>query len=95
MAIKGAASKQEVTNKILEIFEGAFLYDKEIRVPCYEDGQEVQIKVVLTAAKTNVERGGDTAVPSAPTAAPTNTSSIAIPSADEKEAIKNLVARLF
>jgi hypothetical protein len=57
----------------------------------------VQIKVVLTAAKTNVERGGDTAVPSASTstAAPSNTSTIATPSADEKEAIKNLVAKLF
>ena len=29
---KGALSKQEVTKKILEVFPGSFVYDKEIRI---------------------------------------------------------------
>jgi hypothetical protein len=67
MAAKGTAAKAEVTQKILETFDGAFVYDKEIRVPMIEDGVEVQIKVTLTCAKTNVEKDGDTAIPGAVT----------------------------
>ncbi len=92
MAVKGAASKQQVTEQILNTFEGSFVYDKEIRIPCIEDGQEVQIKVTLTAAKTNVERGGDTAVPTATKSAATG---VAAPSDEDKAAIEKLVARLF
>ena len=67
---KGAASKQDITNKILETFPGSFVYNsgKEIRIPMIEDGAQVQIKVALTCAKTNVEAGEDTAVPTANTA---------------------------
>ena len=60
---RGAASKEAIIAKILETFEGAFKYDKEIRIPMNEDGELVQIKVTLTCAKTNVESGGDTAIP--------------------------------
>lgn len=56
MAIKGAEAKLEITNKILELFPGSFKYDKEIRIPVIENGEEVQIKISLTAAKVNVER---------------------------------------
>lgn len=59
MAIKGQKAKQEVTQKILETFNGSFLYEKEIRIPCIEDGAEVQIKVTLTAAKANVNPDGE------------------------------------
>jgi hypothetical protein len=55
---RGATAKAEITKKILEIFEGSFLNDKEIRIPFDEDGDEVQIKVTLTAAKVNVENAG-------------------------------------
>lgn len=65
MALKGTASKEFVTKQILQMFEGSFKYDKEIRIPCYEDGQEVQIKVTLTAAKDNVAPNGDTMLPGA------------------------------
>ena len=58
MAIKGAEAKLEITNKILELFPGSFKYDKEIRIPVIENGEEVQIKISLTAAKVNVERDG-------------------------------------
>ena len=63
MAARGAASKEMVANKILDTFPNAFKYEKEIRIPMEENGEIVQIKVTLTAAKTNVGAGDDTAVP--------------------------------
>ena len=56
---RGAESKELITQKILETFEGSFKYDKEIRIPMLENGEIVQVKVTLTAAKVNVESGGD------------------------------------
>ena len=63
MAARGTESKSTITQKILDTFEGSFVYDKEIRIPMMENGELVQIKCVLTCAKVNVESGGDTAVP--------------------------------
>ena len=65
MAIKGAVAKQEVANKILETFANSFQYDKEIRIPMYEDGNLIQIKCVLTAAKVAVSPDGEMAIPGA------------------------------
>ena len=56
---RGQEEKLIVINKIKEIFPEAFEYDKAIRIPI----GDVQVKVTLTAAKDNVEPGGDTAVP--------------------------------
>ena len=66
---KGQISKSQITNKLLEIFNGAFLYNdgKEIRIPMIEDGSEVQIKVSLTCAKDNVTPDADNAIPGAST----------------------------
>lgn len=58
MAAKGSQSKEIITQKILEVFAGAFVNDKEIRIPMLEDGAEVQIKVTLTAAKENIDHNG-------------------------------------
>lgn len=63
MALKGAQAKEEITKKILEVFPSAFQYDKEIRVPWIENGEQVQVKLTLTAAKVMVNVGGDAAVP--------------------------------
>lgn len=62
---KGTTSKKIITDKLVEVFEGAFLYNdgKEVRIPMIEDGEEVQIKVTLTAAKTAVTPGDDVALP--------------------------------
>lgn len=60
---RGAEAKNSVMDKILETFDGAFKYDKEIRVPVMENGELVQIKVTLTCAKVNVENGADNAIP--------------------------------
>lgn len=60
---RGSISKEKITKTILDTFAGSFLYDKEIRIPCQEEGELIQIKVTLTAAKTNVESGDDIKVP--------------------------------
>lgn len=60
---KGALSKQEATQKILELFPGSFVYDKEIRIPFTEEGEEIQLKCALTCAKVNVTVGGENAIP--------------------------------
>ena len=67
MAVKGAESKNKITQKILETFEGSFLYNdgKEIRIPLLENGETVQIKVTLTAAKVNVSPDEENAIPAA------------------------------
>lgn len=62
---KGSIAKESVAEKILNTFNGAFQYDKEIRIPMMENGEELQIKVALTCAKTNVEPNGDVAIPGA------------------------------
>ena len=58
---RGAEEKEIVTQRILDAFEGAFIYGKEIRIPI----GEVQIKATLTCAKENVSAGVDTAIPGA------------------------------
>ena len=61
MASRGAEEKLQIQNQILETFNGAFIYGKEIRIPV----GDVQIKVVLTCAKDNVAAGADETIPGA------------------------------
>lgn len=63
---KGSQLKIEVGNQIIELFgENAFWNGegKEIRINGTENGNELQIKVALTAAKDIVEPGADNALP--------------------------------
>jgi len=62
---KGQVAKKEITEKILQTFDGSFLYNdgKEIRINTTEDGAAVQIKVTLTAAKVAVEPDDENAMP--------------------------------
>lgn len=60
---RGAVSKTKATEMILKAFPGSFTYDKEIRIPFQEDGEEIQLKCVLTCAKINVEPNSDIAIP--------------------------------
>ena len=101
MAAKGSISKEIIVQKILDTFEGAFKFDKEIRIPMIEDGAEVQIKVTLTCAKTNVESGMDTAIPgatAATTATPTpkvmDTHGVAEVTEEEKQNVLKAMAAL-
>ena len=89
---RGAESKAKVTQTILETFEGAFEYGKELRIPIMENGERVEIKVTLTCAKTNVG-GDDGQVNSTPAAASTNVTA-GPPTEEEKQNIANLLDRL-
>lgn len=98
---KGTYSKEVIEQKILETFENSFKFDKEIRIPMIEDGNEIQIKIVMTCAKTNVEPGGDVAIPGAAKVVSTQTSAFPEPekvkieaTEDEKAATMALMAEL-
>ena len=100
MASRGAEEKLQIQNQILETFNGAFVYGKEIRIPV----GDVQIKVVLTCAKDNVEPGGDTAVPGIKATKVTiaegaepifeDVSKTIEPSQSELDAVSNLMSQL-
>ena len=90
---RGSESKQKVINKILETFEGSFLYgNKELRIPLEEDGQRVEIKVALTCAKTNV--GGDGASVESGVQSNDTVNVTSAPTEEEKQNIANLMDRL-
>lgn len=97
MASRGSVAKENIKNKILEVFEGSFLYDggKEIRIPVMEGAEAIQIKVTLTAAKTNVE-GGSGAVSTGTSSTPTGASANFMnePTDSEKAAVRDLCSRL-
>lgn len=95
---RGQELKKEISNKILEIFPNSFLYNdgKEIRICGQENGEEIQIKVTLTAAKENVYSGQDNAIPG--TTAELNFENNSIteqniiePTNEEKENVKRLM----
>lgn len=97
---RGQEEKLIVINKIKEVFPEAFEYDKTIRIPV----GDVQIKVTLTAAKDNVEPGGDVAVPGVKATKVTiaegaepvfeEASAIVEPSAEELNAVSSLMESL-
>ena len=97
---RGQEEKLIVINKIKEVFPEAFEYDKTIRIPI----GDVQIKVTLTAAKDNVEPGGDAAVPGVKATKVTITegaepvfedvSKTIEPSQSELDAVNNLMSQL-
>lgn len=51
MALRGTQAKAEILTKLQEIYPNAFLIDKVLRIPMIEDGQTVEIKITLVAAK--------------------------------------------
>lgn len=103
MAAKGTEAKEKITQVILDTFPGAFRYEKEIRVPMFENGEPLQIKITLTAAKNMVGEGADAALPGetsnsfAASPAPAQlkqNATMVEPTAEEKERVKNLVGLL-
>lgn len=98
MAVKGIQAKADITKKILETFDGSFMNDKEIRIPVMENGEEVQIKVTLTAAKVNIDHvatldaSSDTPATSANVLSFTDQKTE--PSVDEKAKVKELMTML-
>lgn len=94
---KGAQAKQEITNKILEVFDGSFINDKEIRIPYTENGEPLQIKLTLTAAKVMVDNPNESSDYSNPTEFPVKTpegETKLEPTEEEKERLKVLLAKM-
>lgn len=102
---KGAQAKIQVMNKLMEVFDGAFLYNdgKELRIPLTENGEQVQIKVTLTCAKDNALPGemkvtSNESYHFGETLQATVTENKEIkpvePTAEEKENVKSLLAAL-
>lgn len=94
---RGSESKQKVMDKILEIFEGSFLYGgKELRIPFDEDGARVEIKVALTCAKTNVGGDGVSVTNDGQLSAfpDVSAANVTEPTVDEKKNIADLMERL-
>lgn len=105
MAAKGSIAKSDIFKKILDTFDGSFMNgEKELRIPWIENGEKLEIKVALTAAK-DILGGGDTKPQVNPThAEPVNTSiqtsiqtvsAPSEPSEEEKERVAKLVAAMF
>lgn len=92
---KGTQLKEEITQKILNTFPGSFKFNKELRIPGVEGGEQLQIKVSLTCAKENVE-SEDTMI----SFIATDNDGEEImnkpiePSADEKKRVEDLIAKL-
>lgn len=62
--VKGSIAKEIIAKEILNHFEGSFLNDKEIRIPMDENGEIVEIKVTLTAAKVSIGESRPVPIPS-------------------------------
>lgn len=91
MAAKGSQAKTEIINKILEVFDGAFVNDKEIRIPWNEGSEVVQIKVALTCAKTNIENAGTVVSTQTKVEVPVENRQI---TEEEKESVEAMMERL-
>lgn len=99
---KGAIAKKNILDKILETFEGSFLWNngKELRIPFDEEGNLVQIKVALTCAKENVyPEGQEMEAAAAPSETGLSNSvtepvKIAEPTEEEKKNVEDLLKSL-
>lgn len=97
---KGSIAKEAIFKKMLEVFPNSFMADaKTLRIPWEENGETIEIKVALTAAKDilgnsvdmNWEDGGGAektlaAAPKAPVSSE--------PTAEEKANVEKLMASL-
>lgn len=90
---RGSLAKTNIGNAILQVFPGAFIDadKKTIRIPTTCEGETIEIKITMTAAKDIV---GGTApsdiVPASQTAQPQNRAM----TAEEVQEIRSLIERL-
>ena len=97
---KGSIAKEAIFKKILEIFPNSFMADaKTLRIPWEENGETIEIKVALTAAKdilgSSIDMNwedGDGAEKAYATAPKAPVSSE--PTAEEKANVEKLMASL-
>ena len=106
MAARGSIAKTEIIKKILETFNDSFLIDKEIRIPIMEDGEEIQIKVTLTAAKVNIPNPNVKGVNSSSSNLSQSNNDLNFvestpisiqkePTQEEKDRLKEIISQLF
>lgn len=91
---KGQNSKQDATQKILDLFPNSFIYEKEIRIPYQEDNENIQLKCVLTCAKVNVGENDDVMVPGETLTKNDSINEKPVtyaPTQEEKDRVKNLL----
>lgn len=93
---RGASSKEALKNELLEFFgERAFIASdsKTIRVKYVEDGEPVEIKLTMTAAK-DLEGGGAASSDSGEVSVSEPSPMVAEPTAAELEAVDKLLGSL-
>ena len=99
---KGAVAKEAIFAKILETFDGSFMYNngKECRIPFDEGNGIVQIKVALTCAKDLVDPTGEAKVAAATAKEPgefmnfPEPKKAAEPTEEEKKNVEDLLKEL-
>lgn len=99
MSAKGAEAKSVISEKIFEVFPNAFAYEKELRIPYQENGEEVQIKITLTCAKVNVpnpnlETSENLEESDMASSSTSSSRDLSEPSIEEKETLEELISKL-
>lgn len=96
MAAKGTESKNTIFTKLQEVYPEAFWEDtgKILRIPLIENGESVEIKVSLTAAKTNLRNDAGAFATSAPEISIPEPAAALEPTEEEKENVRNLLNAL-
>ena len=95
MAIKGSIAKEEIIKRMMEVFEDSFMNDKTLIIPMMENGEEVQIKLTLTASKTNIPHSnGKAEIPITVAAGTPNPVEVVEPTEEEKQRVVDLINKL-
>ena len=95
MAIKGSIAKEEIIKRMMEVFEDSFMNDKTLIIPMMENGEEVQIKLTLTASKTNIPHSnGKAEIPTTVAAGMSNPVEVVEPTEEEKQRVVDLINKL-
>lgn len=90
---KGSIAKENLFNKLMEVFPNAFWEEKGkiLRVPMDDGGVGVEIKVALTCAKDIIGGGDvDVASPSSTTPVSSVIDATPAPTQEEVQDLKNL-----
>ena len=93
---KGSFAKTQITQKILDTFEGAFIGPdgKELRIPFVEDGIQVEIKVALTCAKENIGGGAANSQPVVAKNDAQGSVPVSAPTQEELDNVKSIMEKL-
>lgn len=94
---RGAEAKNSIWDKMLEVYPDAFWEDtgKILRIPMIENGERIEVKVTLTAAKNNLgEAELKSAFDAAVSTSTVTENSILEPTEEEKANVNKLLASL-